>query len=204
MDDEAEVDGIMEMEDDGHSSDDGFGFQRHQAQQTKKGNQQKVEKVDDPQDSELAKPEKRRKGDVAKAEKAEKAKKPDKLLVQGKTAATGIDAISPLMIWQGKAKDAEGKIQKAKAVIQSLENEGEAECVELANRLKDKVLGLEKNLELLTIDYNGRTAEELQKLDSSFMDRFCELPADCANAMVSDFGRALLEDSFARYIEPSL
>ena len=194
MDEGSEQDVAMGTDDE-HSSDDGFGFAKKA--QVK---DQKVPESLDQQKSEQKEPKaekpRKRAAPADPTNKVEKAKKPEKLLAQGKTAAAAMDAISPLMIWQGKGKEAEGKIEKARAVIQSLENDGDPQCLEAAKHLKDKVLNLEKNLELLTIDYIGRAAEEFQKMDSDFLDRFCELPADCANAMLSDFGRALLEDSF--------
>ena len=171
----------------GQSSDDGFGVATGAKS---KGQHSKLKEEDGkPQDRD-GKPQtekpKKRKEPGASADSAAKAKAKEKLQTQARTAIAAFQQVTPLGIWQGKRKDAEAKISKAQSLIQSLQGQADSE----------QVCEVERSLELLSIEYQGKTAEELQKLDDSYLARASELPADCLNAMLSDFGRGILEEGF--------
>ena len=194
---EEPVQGEVESDSDaGQSSDDGFGVAA--VPKNKEKAKEKVEKrTDKPKEDESEKPvpPKKRKEPGA-VDNAAKAKAKERLQTQAKTAIAAFQQVTPLAIWQGKRKDAEIKVSKAQSLIQSLQGQGDSDCDAQAKLLQEQVLEVERSLELLSIEYQGKTAEELQKLDDSFVARASELPADCLNAMLSDFGRGILEDGF--------
>jgi len=181
----------------GQSSDDGFGVATGAKS---KGQYSKLKEEDGkPQDRD-GKPQtekpKKRKEPGASADSAAKAKAKEKLQTQARTAIAAFQQVTPLGIWQGKRKDAEAKISKAQSLIQSLQGQADSDCDAQAKLLQEQVCEVERSLELLSIEYQGKTAEELQKLDDSYLARASELPADCLNAMLSDFGRGILEEGF--------
>ena len=181
----------------GQSSDDGFGVATVPKNNEKA--REKTEKhTDKSKEDEFEKPvpPPRKRKEPGAADNAAKAKVKERLQTQAKTAIAAFQQVTPLGIWQGKRKDAETKVSKAQSLIQSLQGQGDSDCDAQAKLLQEKVLEVERSLEVLSIEYQGKTAEELQKLDDSFMARASELPADCLNAMLSDFGRGILEDGF--------
>ena len=175
---------IEESDGDGTSSESCFGVA--EVKQKKKG---KLEAV--------AKGKSGRKTDPVKTEVPDKS---DRAMERAGGVASSLESLSPLMMWQGSAKekDCAARASKALALAETLSKEGRPEAKSMADKLKTLSETVERNLELLTAlrpEEAGSTVAACGAFDSIFLQKVANLPADCLMAVLSDWGKKILEDS---------
>lgn len=141
------------------------------------------------------------KGGSRKAEpvKQEAADKSEKAIERAAGVASALEPISPLMIWQGtaKEKDCATRASKALALAEGLSKDGRPEAKSMADKLKTASETMERNLETLSalrFDETTSAVEACRSFDPIFLERVASLPADCLNAVLCDWGRKILED----------
>ena len=133
---------------------------------------------------------------VRKVKEEQPGKKTEKLMSKAKAINATLNSTTALSMWQGtvKQKDLDSRIQKAYGSLSSLaETTGEAKNLHMdltaGVALAENHANILSAWDMSTVDIN-----KLQNASSDKVTMFATLPSDCLNAMMSDFGKKVIQD----------
>ena len=134
---------------------------------------------------------------VRKVKEEQPGKKTEKLMSKAKAINSTLNSTTALSMWQGtvKQKDLDSRIQKAYDSLSSLETETTEEAKNLHMDLTAGVALVENHANILSAwDMSTVDINKLQNASSDKVTMVATLPSDCLNAMMSDFGKKVIQD----------
>ena len=171
----------------------------------------KVAKKAAPAPARAKKSEEKGGGPSSAVKAEEKTEKGDKLIARAKQVISGLEAVTPLTIWQGtvKEKDCASRASKAYSIAEQLQKDGSAEAKELDNTLRNLADSVERNIELLNgirpLKDAADSSRTCQVYDPDTVMKIGSLPGDCLNAILADWGRHILQDNrLPRFVQALL